>query len=353
MSNSMCEVVMTLTPEPDFPSSPDQPLLILKMPMPHGERKISWGYAKVESVQPTQNECDECSQPAFLTVLPARPNDIMTDGTMEAYMDRIEGHERLLISRGFQKSEALALLMSGDPESKEPVAHWLRSELKNLRDGEKTIGAAPSLKELAFRKQEALTRSVITDMTFTLLENIDGSPGRELLCLLQELMNVDRHRKELAISKVKWDQAANLEAKALFRNHTYGLKELARAMSISSSTASMWKKSTAYQNRIQYHKQKWADFLGVHKEHSPGMLEDIESKDWLRARWEQTIKIMECVWRLLRIAEFLERLETVSAFVRAGTMQKWSLRPSAECSYYHRRAIEQIHIVRGKNRRKR
>ena len=322
--------------------SPDEPLMLLRfLGTPNQKEGLSWEYAKAKWVPPGSD--DDCKQSGLMSVMPKRPNDIMADATMEGYMHRIEGHERLLVTRGgFPENEAFAVLMNGDSESKEPIARWLRSELSRLRDGERIIGTAPSWRERAHRKQDALTRSVITDLAFTLLENIDGAPGRELLSLLQETLNVDRHRRDLSTKKEKFDRAADMEAQASFRGQLLGARELSRAMSISPSTASSWKKSVEYQNTIESHKQNWVHFLGVLAEQIPGMLRGIEARDDFRVKWDGVIKKMQFVWRMDKILGFLEKLAKVNAFVQPDAMREWTIRTSSECSFYLRRVFEDV-----------
>lgn len=106
--------------------------------------------------------------------------------------------------------------MNGDPRTKEMVALWLRCELKELRNGEGTVGEAPVL------KGKALSRLVIADAALTMLESVD-MVGDELLLLFQELLQIDRRRKALATS-----HSDKLERAALFEcsvNRTPGLRE--------------------------------------------------------------------------------------------------------------------------------
>src|SRR5882724_11425571 len=73
-----------------------------------------------------------------------RPRRFMRDQSSDAFMRRLETHEHLIVQRGgFPKNKASEAVVLPSPKTKEPIARWLRVELKSLRNSEKKIGAAP------------------------------------------------------------------------------------------------------------------------------------------------------------------------------------------------------------------
>src|SRR3954447_16493502 len=72
------------------------------------------------------------------------------DGTLQAYMRRLDAHQELLINQGkFSKEAAIRALASPDPATKEAAAKWLREGLATLREGERTPGKALARRGLA------------------------------------------------------------------------------------------------------------------------------------------------------------------------------------------------------------
>ena len=187
------------------------------------------------------------------------PDYATADGTYEAYDRRLQALESLLINKGgFQKAEVSAAFINSDPATKEPIARWLRHELRKLREGEVTRGAAPAL------TGKTIPRALIADLTFTMIE-CASYPGDELLSLLQELLNVDRHRKDLAAeSRRKFELAATFEAQAALQGRRYGVQDIRRIVKVSSSTASAWKKSSEYRTRVKQEEKFWAHALEPH-----------------------------------------------------------------------------------------
>ena len=113
-----------------------------------------------------------------------------------------------MISRGrFSNKDAIRALTSPDIETKQVAARWLRRELKIVRAGQSKTGAAPVL------KGEALSPLVIADLAMTMVENFADDIGDDLVCLLQELLEVDRHRRALAkVPSEKFQLAAQIVA---------------------------------------------------------------------------------------------------------------------------------------------
>jgi hypothetical protein len=168
---------------------------------------------------------------------------------LDAFIRRMDYCVVLLVKRGgFQSRQASKALASARAEDKEPIAQWLRMELKNLRESEKKIGTAPVL------IGGALSRLTIADLTMTMLETCNGA-GENLICLLHELLDVDRHRKALADKRSKqFDMAARIEAETALQGKQCGVRELARMVGASGSTVLNWRRDPEYQSVVQMEK---------------------------------------------------------------------------------------------------
>jgi hypothetical protein len=81
--------------------------------------------------------------------------------------------------------------------------------------------------------------------------------GECLICLFQELLDIDRHRKSLADHYSQLNQAAEIEAQAQLQGHSLGVRLLAKQMSVSPSTVTRWKKSRSFCELVDFHKDSW------------------------------------------------------------------------------------------------
>jgi len=153
---------------------------------------------------------------------------------------------------GFSKHVATLALREPDWETKETVASWLRDELKILRDAETKPGKAP------VRRGQALSRTLISDIAIELLEPMGGE---SLICLFQELLDVDRHRKSRAEDFIHLEGAAELEAQLELQGNQMGVRAFAKVLSVSPSTVTRWRNSPVFLKRVDFHKQVWRGFL--------------------------------------------------------------------------------------------
>jgi hypothetical protein len=187
------------------------------------------------------------------------PDYPVPDEGRDARWERWNAVERTLTDKaGLKRSEATNAVTSKYPITKEKAAKWLRSELRRLRDFQKS-GRHPS------RRGTTLSLLEISDIAFTMLEALD-CVGDELLSLLQELLNLDRHRRSLAANLEAIDVAAQLGAQVTLKGKELGVRELARHLSISVSTASAWLRSPEYKERVAlYEKAAW-DQVGKYVE---------------------------------------------------------------------------------------
>jgi len=181
------------------------------------------------------------------------PQYLLPDGTGDAWFHRKSVDSDFIAGRGGFSHDVVTLAITdADWETKESVAAWLRKELKLLREAETKPGAAP------VRRGKTLSRIEISEIAIELLECLGGE---SLVCLFQELLDVDRHRKSLSDSYIQLDRAAEIEAMAQLQALSLGVRALAKGMSISPSTVTRWRKSRSYWERVEFHKQIWASVL--------------------------------------------------------------------------------------------
>ena len=176
----------------------------------------------------------------------AASNDI----DFESYVRRVDGHQSLLQERGqFSRRESLEALTGDNSELHQRVAEWLRGELANLREQQLQSGAV-------VRLGRALSRLEIADVALTLIESASGNVGDQMLCLLQELLDVDRHRVYLAEKNIPArEAAASIDARRAYHGQKkLGIRELAKMVSASPSSIVEWRKSLDYQKRVNVHK---------------------------------------------------------------------------------------------------
>jgi hypothetical protein len=172
-------------------------------------------------------------------------------------MRRLTALEKLMIEKGhFSQEQATKATNDPRPISKEPIASWLRKELKKLREGEKNVGQAPVL------KGETLSRLVIADLAMTMVELCALQPGENLICLLQELLNVDRHRASQAEKPIEaFEQAASIDAQMAVQGKSIRVRQLARETSVDAGTISRWRDDPDYQTKVEMYKSIFSRLL--------------------------------------------------------------------------------------------
>jgi hypothetical protein len=153
------------------------------------------------------------------------------------------------------------------------IARWLSVELSKTRHSESKPGAAPVLraysgmqrrKEVRSPKESklALSRLTIADIAMSMVEQFSDELGDELICLLQELLGVDRHRKTVAKSRSdRFRTAVTIVAQYALRGRTFGVNELARLVSVSHQTIVAWNNSAAFQENVAGEQDYWDRYL--------------------------------------------------------------------------------------------
>lgn len=178
------------------------------------------------------------------------PEYLWPDVNDDAWFHRKSALINLVEMRGgFSHHISLLALTDSEWETKETVASWLRRELKGLREAEMTAGASP------VRRGGALSRSEISDIAIELLGCIGGE---SLVCLFQELLDVDRHRKSLAEDFIQLEAAADLEAQLELQDGRLGVRAFAKVLSVAPSTVTRWRKSQTFRDAVESNKQVWS-----------------------------------------------------------------------------------------------
>jgi hypothetical protein len=175
--------------------------------------------------------------------------ELWPDGSTDAWFHRKYSDETFIKKHGgFSDHVVMLALTDPDWETKETVAAWLRKELKQLREAEATPGAAP------VRQGKAMSRIEIAEIAVELLACL---AGQKLTCLFQELLDVDRHRKLLSETFSQLESATDLEAQAQLQGKELGVRLFAKAMSVSPSSVTRWRRSAFYWERVEGKKKIW------------------------------------------------------------------------------------------------
>jgi hypothetical protein len=184
------------------------------------------------------------------------PEYLWPDVTMDAWFHRKSSVSTTIEKRGgFSHRVATFALTDPDWETKHAVAVWLRKELSKLRKAEAQPGSAP------VRRSKAMSRVEIAEVAIELLESLDDSVGENLICLFQELLDVDRHRRSLAAAFCQIEKAAETEAQIQLQGLPCGVRRFAASLCVSPSTVTRWRRSRFYRERVELSKSIWGSVL--------------------------------------------------------------------------------------------
>ncbi len=108
------------------------------------------------------------------------------------------------------------------------------------------------------RRKIALSPLEIADLAQTMLESLGGPPGDQLLDLVQQLLHVDRHRKQLANTRGEpLEQAASFEAQVAIQGQKASARQIAKIVGVTQPTISGWKKLPTYKSKVELYKEFW------------------------------------------------------------------------------------------------
>jgi hypothetical protein len=166
------------------------------------------------------------------------------DVDYENWKRRLNELRNILVERGhFSSVTATQALTDAWSESKEKAARWLRNELQFVRKEEQKVGSSP------VRRGKLLSRLIIADLAITMLQFLQEAPQENLVCLLQELLDVDRHRRAQVQLESYFD-AIKGEARARVLGKRFKVRRLAKRIGVSPSTITRWRKSKEYERDI-------------------------------------------------------------------------------------------------------
>jgi hypothetical protein len=173
---------------------------------------------------------------ADLAPTPAAPAAAIVQSEDVSSLQRRWEQVALIKKGGFDHVTAFLAVGGCDLDATDRVALWLRGELNKLRDS----------------KKATLPRVEIADLAITMLERRPrfGGIGENLISLLRELLEVDRHRKKIAPNE-KLRLAAMIDGMA-FQNYGkfFGVRELARRVGVRPRAIVDWRRSATYHKEI-------------------------------------------------------------------------------------------------------
>jgi hypothetical protein len=201
------------------------------------------------------------------------PRYMHPDDDIDCCRRRMEGLRLLLIKRGgFNPSTALNILLDPRAQTKERAASWLSTELQRLREAERVLGSAPVL------TGSMLSRLTISDLAMTMLQFLEEPPGTNLICLLQELLDVDRHRTRLATEPGDTFIKATIEeARGSLMGMTYGVRKLAKLVAVHPSSISRWRRLAIYRQNVE-------EQIESHQERLCFLIQEAEEKGLSRTK---------------------------------------------------------------------
>ena len=195
------------------------------------------------------------------------------DVTFDSFMARTDSLKQMLEKKGGfdndKATTALAGFVSGRDaqarsqkgfdvvlETTEEVASWARMELAHLRqlesdarldrDGRITRDKSES----PVLAGNAQGRVELSDLAFTLLSAVE-EPGEQLLMLLAELLNVDRHRQAIA---EKNEPHLGLAAQIVAQVPDVTNADLAKAVGRDRATISRWRRKPEFERKVTFYK---------------------------------------------------------------------------------------------------
>jgi hypothetical protein len=175
-------------------------------------------------------------------------------GTQQS--SRLSSHKKLLIEEGgFAETAVIdAFRYDSDSMTKELIAKWLRGKWAELRAA-KQLGNSP------LRVRGKILETDIKDIAMTLLECSANAPLDELICLLRELLELDKHREARADAAARFQWFVGIEAWQILQGKDHGVREMARLTGISKSGISDMRKRSDYADTLAESKKATVIFI--------------------------------------------------------------------------------------------
>ena len=184
-------------------------------------------------------------------------------------MARMNGLQEILEEKGgFSYSTAIAALAGISSKSKaesqqqefvddvfeatEKIAIWARGELKTLRNFElesrlEREGRVKRNKsESPVLHGNAISRTVLSDLAITLLQTVE-EPGNNLVLLLVELLNVDKHRQ---LNANRNQPENRIAAQIIAQDPTITNSELVQLTGRDKATISRWRRDPDFKELV-------------------------------------------------------------------------------------------------------
>jgi len=184
------------------------------------------------------------------------------------FFNRLDSLIQILIDNGqFTKEEAHAYVSGIEPwdplagQKKytyefvdltiQKVAVWARSELKKLRELEKQkrkdkITQSPVL------ELKSISRSQLSDIAFQGLSSCSHEPNEDILMLIAELLDVDRHRKKNA---EKHSDGFLIAAQLLAQHPKISNSKIAESLQVNKSTVGRWRTMQEFCDKVETYKK--------------------------------------------------------------------------------------------------
>jgi hypothetical protein len=233
----------------------------------------------------------------------AFPRHAFPDDDLDCWGLRMESLQQLLVERGrYSRARAENILVDPGAKRKEGAAAWLSTELEKLRKSERVIGSAPVL------TGAALSRLTISDLAITMLQFLEEPPGTNLICLLQQLLDVDRHRARLAAKRGNVLTSVIEEARGRLVGRAYSVRQLAKLAAVDPSSISRWRRSASYQQMIDTQIESYQETLRF-------LIQEGEDRGLSRAKAaEQALAVQDARPTLKRYrAELAQRLSVAKS----------------------------------------
>lgn len=190
------------------------------------------------------------------------------DETDKAFLNRLDSLVQILTDAGqFTNEEANAYvsgfqswdLRAGQRKydydflelTIQKVAIWARGELKKLREFER-LKRNNKIEKSPVLGLQSISRLQLSDIAFQGLSYCRDEPNEDLLMLIAELLDVDRHRKKIA---EKFSSGFLLAAQILAQYPDVTNSDIAKMIEVNKSTIGRWRAMPEFNERIESYRK--------------------------------------------------------------------------------------------------